>query len=148
MELLNEVLMLCTGKECAEDIAAAALVALRQALAERLGQLLGNLDALMNDAAKLAGFCKLHWSVLEVSAPKGSLSLCLAPQLGLSLIFLPQTCQQHLDVPCGCGALLVQDLFALEALDVKCEETGGLSWIGRRSRAACAGCLCLILTGS
>ena len=92
MELLNEVLMLCTGKECAEESAAAALVALRQALAERLGQLLGDLDALMNDAATLAGFCKLHWSVLEVSAPKGSLSLCLAPQLGLSLIFLPQTC--------------------------------------------------------
>ena len=65
LELLNEVLVLCTGKECEEESAATALAALRRLLAERLVQLLGSLDAMLNDAPLLAGFCKLHWSVLE-----------------------------------------------------------------------------------
>ena len=68
LALVNDVLVLCTGKECEERTAAAALTTLRQALDQRLAQLLGNLDAMLNDAPLLAGFCKLHWSVLEVGA--------------------------------------------------------------------------------
>ena len=68
LELLNEVLVLCAGKQCEDESATAALAGLRHAVADRLVLLVGNLDAMLNDEEQLARFCELHWSVLEVGA--------------------------------------------------------------------------------
>ena len=73
IEQVGSVISVLSGKECEEAAAVASLASLRQALQERLLQLLGKLDDMMNDAALLASFCRLPLEVLEV---RGGVESC------------------------------------------------------------------------
>ena len=66
IEQVGTIISLLSGKDCEQAAAVASLASLRQALQQRLLQLLGKLDDMMNDAALLASFCRLPLAVLEV----------------------------------------------------------------------------------
>ena len=66
VEQVGTIISLLSGKDCEQADAAASLASLSKALQQRLLQLLGKLDDMMNDAALLASFCRLPLEVLEV----------------------------------------------------------------------------------
>ncbi|KAL4457717.1 hypothetical protein ABPG75_012582 [Micractinium tetrahymenae] len=64
-ELTSKALHLAAGKECEGEAAASALTALRTALLDRLLQLLGKLDDVLNNPTRLERLCSLQLPALE-----------------------------------------------------------------------------------
>ncbi|KAL4457720.1 hypothetical protein ABPG75_012585 [Micractinium tetrahymenae] len=64
-ELANEALQLAAGRECEGEAAASALTALRAAVVDRLLQLLGKLDEVLNVAERLERLCTLPLPAVE-----------------------------------------------------------------------------------
>ncbi|KAL4457718.1 hypothetical protein ABPG75_012583 [Micractinium tetrahymenae] len=74
-ELAAEGLLQVAGKDCEGEAAASALAALRTALADRLLQLLGKLDDVLNSSEQIKRFCALQLPVVEAVLASDALAV-------------------------------------------------------------------------